>query len=112
MDGPTQELSLPLKCFTCRTELAPAFSGGGVDGDTHQPSAALMFTAYGNYGSTIYDPGGMGGHECLMINICDSCVSGGAIDGVVVYAVRTPRPTDTTYTLWTPPGVSRDDDGE
>lgn len=110
MDKPIQEISLPLPCFSCRKQSAPAFKGGGVDGDTHQPSAALMFIARGNYGSRIYDPTSMHSREYLMINICDDCVSCAAIDGVVIHTENIPRDDDTTYTLWTPPGVRRDDE--
>jgi hypothetical protein len=110
MDTPTEGVSLPLPCLVCRKPLEPAFRDGGVDGDTHQPSDALMFVAHGNYGSTVYDPMSMHSREYLMVNICDSCVSVAAIDGVVVRAEKIPQPHAVTYTLWTPPGVSDDDD--
>lgn len=111
MNDTDQKITLPLACFVCRLALEPAFGKGGIDGDTHQPWGALMFTAHGNYGSTVYDPLGMGSHECLMINICDSCIVGGAADGTVALAtVAPPSPRDTTYTLWTAPEADHDDE--
>ena len=33
-----------------------------------------MFQAMGNYGSTVFDPGGIPRDEVLQINICDECL--------------------------------------
>lgn len=62
----------PVPCFKCGKELASVFRDIG-DAST-MPNDAVIFTAQGNYGSTVFDP--FDG-SFLEINICDSCLVAG-----------------------------------
>lgn len=53
------------KCFKCGRTLVVEMDSMVDDG--------LLFEAYGNYGSTIFDPFPPG-KECLRIFVCDECV--------------------------------------
>jgi hypothetical protein len=54
-------------CFSCGKELVPIHIS-----TPNQCDDAVMFTAYGNYGSTVFDP--MNGNISLLINVCDECI--------------------------------------
>jgi len=55
-------------CFSCGKNIEYDPHGGMI-------SDALIFEATGNYGSTIFDPMGIGpSEEYLEIHICDQCV--------------------------------------
>jgi hypothetical protein len=60
---------MTLPCIICDKELdavAPEFQ-------TNQPYDAVSFIAYGQYGSTVFDPcDGRGTY--LEVNICDECL--------------------------------------
>lgn len=61
---------LAQSCFVCRTEL----SSVNHDSDLpHVPYKGTVFTASGNFGSTVYDPV-MSYRGHLSINVCDSCM--------------------------------------
>lgn len=55
-------------CIRCDKKL----SGDGGDDFDMPPSDGLFFTAYGNYGSTVFDP--IQGGERLECYLCDDCV--------------------------------------
>ncbi len=59
----------PLPCFACGAPLQPAFSK--LESSAAQPCDAVMFYAYGQYGSTVFDPQD---DSQLQINICDACL--------------------------------------
>jgi len=58
----------PLPCFVCRKNLTLAFSGK----PNGQPADAVMFHAYGQYGSTAFDPQD---DSQLQVNVCDECLN-------------------------------------
>lgn len=65
--------TLLYNCFHCDRELEPVFQG-----ETRQPFGAAMFNSRGNYGSTVWDAGGIVSiyEETLEIIICDECLVG------------------------------------
>lgn len=63
-----------MNCFKCLKELEPAFPGSEKFEDNGEVSGGLIFTAYGNYGSRVYDPVMSAPH--LVIWICDECIVG------------------------------------
>jgi len=72
-----------LQCFKCGVQLRRA-----VDDNEAQPDEGVMFSASGNYGSTVFDP--MDG-SYLLINICDRCVAEAGEQGRVLVG-RAGRP--------------------
>lgn len=76
-------------CFRCGAPLAQAFPGELRP--SRQPSGAVVFTASGNYGSAVFDPG-IRDDVQLVINICDECLTEAAdTDRVTVMTVATTR---------------------
>lgn len=65
-----------------------------------QPDNAVMFTATGNYGSTVYDPGGLGGGGYLQIHVCDSCML--LRQRHVLSVVPHKAPTTYEFSQWNP----------
>jgi hypothetical protein len=61
-----------MNCFKCEKALQSIFHDIDEVDDCRQPSGGLIFTAGGNYGSTVYDPT-MSAPE-LVIWICDECM--------------------------------------
>jgi hypothetical protein len=59
-----------MKCFHCYKIL---------DSEDEAPYGATLFQAFGNYGSTFYDPEvnimNENPQECLVIYICDTCLT-------------------------------------
>lgn len=99
------ELNQPLPCIVCGTNPRPAFSGGSDA--PWQPSGATMFDAGGgNYGSTVWDEGGVSGRS-LWINVCDICL----VDrkGRVAVVTRIDNP-QIDFEPWKGPWTD-DDDG-
>lgn len=84
-------------CFSCDKELESAFGGSMAESDP-QCSGAVMFSASGNYGSTIFDP--CGGKVEMVINICDECVTLKK-DRVLIATVERPLPI-VSYAPWDP----------
>lgn len=89
-----------VNCFKCDKPLARAFADQG-DEEHLEPHHGLLFTAYGNYGSRVFDPIGSGPH--LVIVVCDACVLDNAdqvrmrrLDSSVVTTVAAWDP-DTDY---------------
>ncbi len=64
---------MELPCLLCGRELEPAGHPDAHDRPHNQPDGALIFRAYGQYGSAAFDP--MDG-TFLEINICDPCATG------------------------------------
>lgn len=61
-----------LPCFACGASLEPVFSRKILeDKAPWQPADAVMFYAYGQYGSTVFDPQD---DSQININICDPCL--------------------------------------
>lgn len=84
-------------CFVCDKELEAAF-GGSMSENDPQCSGALLFTASGNYGSTIFDP--RIDEVELLINICDECVKAKK-ERVLVATIARPLPV-VSYEPWNP----------
>lgn len=61
---------VPPSCFVCDAKLEPALSYPG-SAEINQPYAATTFYAYGQYGSTVFDPLDA---SYLELNICDECL--------------------------------------
>lgn len=61
----------PLPCFACGKPLEPVFDRFAKE--TRQPADAVMFSSYGQYGSTAFDPQD---NSQIQINICDPCLRG------------------------------------
>jgi hypothetical protein len=58
----------------------------------------LEFRAYGNYGSTVYDP--IDERTYLILNICDNCVKTLGDRGLVKECTVLPRPAKVTMKKW------------
>lgn len=69
-DRPTIQRS----CFVCWKVLKSSMNGEISHPFDHPPSGAVVFTAYGNYGSRVFD----GPRRMLEISVCDECVRGRA----------------------------------
>lgn len=54
-------------CVKCNKELKTVFEG------EVQPSKGLVFTTYGHYGSTYFDP--LDGVSFIQIIVCDVCLN-------------------------------------
>lgn len=87
----------PLPCLRCGRELDAVDSAHMPT----QPYAATTFVAYGQYGSTVFDPSPHS-REFLEINVCDPCLRECAAGGVV--AVGRKVPADAQYEVWSPDG--------
>jgi hypothetical protein len=63
----------PLPCIVCGSTLEPVFSAADASGvaSPYQPADAVAFSAYGQYGSTVFDPQD---ESQLQINVCDKCL--------------------------------------
>lgn len=59
----------PLPCFACGEQLQPVFTNVTIGSE--QPAEAVGFYAYGQYGSTVFDPQD---DSQIQINICDPCL--------------------------------------
>lgn len=75
------------KCFICFKELTDALEGKVEHDFTYPPLHALIFTAYGNYGSFVFDANGK--DRLLEISICDDCVRERAEHILYAYAETT-----------------------
>lgn len=58
-----------LPCIACGAILRSAIEGI----PSNQPSGGLVFSTYGHYGSTVFDP--MDDVRRLEINVCDACLT-------------------------------------
>lgn len=74
------EVIKTLSCIVCEKELESALPEKIQD--VNQPYAGTTFFAYGQYGSTIFDP--MDGSS-LEINICDDCLDKKAKRGMIYF---------------------------
>lgn len=85
-----------MRCFKCNNVLVPA-----VAHEPHQPYAGTTFVAYGQYGSTVWDPMPIG-HVTpfLEIYICDVCLLANVAQ--VRKGERIPRGNDYVYSPWDP----------
>jgi hypothetical protein len=75
----------PPNCIVCREQLSAVYPG------SVQPSGGTLFSASGNYGSTVFDPMRRG--ISLTVVICDVCLPDRKVD--VLYT--TVRYGETTY---------------
>jgi len=97
-----------LACIRCGSTLPPSVSGGG---DDTPPADGLLFTSYGNYGSTVYDPQG-NGQEYLVVVLCDSCAVSQAAERNVMRICK-PLPQAPPPSRYRGPWVpDQEDDGE
>lgn len=83
-------------CFKCDKKLESATPHS----DKHdQPYAATTFIAYGQYGSTVFDPAHTtSGREFLQLNLCDECLVSGR--HLVHHVRRIDRGPDYEYQPW------------
>jgi hypothetical protein len=82
-------------CISCGKTLTPALSGDWKD---DPPWAATIFTAGGNYGSTIWDPFLQSG-AYLKIAICDPCLTNAAKRDRVIHVQPVKSPA-TEEKVW------------
>lgn len=82
-----------LSCIKCGK--ASASSGW----DSLPPYGTLLFTARGNYGSTVYDPMA---DECLLVIICDHCVLAEQKKQNVMRVVPARKTADDVREPWEP----------
>ena len=76
-----------MKCIVCKRHLE-----NFDNGEVNHPKGAVVFSARGNYGSTVFDPMD---ETYLEVNICDGCLRLAGIDGAVLLGtVQTPRRSD------------------
>lgn len=87
----------PLPCLRCGRDLEPVDAAHMPT----QPYDATVFTAHGQYGSTVFDPTPYS-RQFLEGNICDPCVKECAAAGTIVLATRVPNPDDVTYKAFDP----------
>lgn len=73
------EVIKPLPCIVCERTLGSALPER-FDG-ANQPYAGTVFYAYGQYGSTIFDPMD---ETFLEVNICDDCLDKKARRGFIL----------------------------
>jgi hypothetical protein len=78
----------PVCCAKCGEDVQVENWGGGVP----LPVNGTMFTSRGNYGSTVWDPGGTTDRRYLLAVICDKCMRELAMAGSIL--VVTPPPPD------------------
>lgn len=71
-----------MRCVICRAEIKPALAS---DEDINPPSGAVVFSSYGNYGSTVFDP--MTNSIHIEIFICDGCLEKEVAEGNVLQVV-------------------------
>lgn len=86
-----------MTCFRC----GKGFEGDGFFGESPPPMGGLIFTARGNYGSTVFDLPPEG--QCLQIIICDQCMTDEGRLGHVMQCspVRVP-PVEPKREPWNP----------
>lgn len=77
-------------CIVCRKKLTDIESGSPNHADD-----ANEFRTYGQYGSTVFDPGD---GTSLAVNICDECLVKAGHEG----AVLTAAPKSRDFTAWKP----------
>lgn len=87
----------PLPCLRCGRDLESVDSAHMPT----QPYAATVFVAYGQYGSTVFDPSPRS-RSFLEGNICDPCVKECAAAGLIAFGTRVPRPDDVAYEVFEP----------
>lgn len=84
----------PLPCIVCGAQPEPAFR---IEGGTHQPYGATMFSAGGgHYGSTVWDEITRG--RSLEITVCDPCLK--ACRARVAVAVTEQVAPEVEYLPW------------
>lgn len=84
----------PLPCIVCGAQPEPAFP---IEGGTHQPYGATMFSAGGgHYGSTVWDEITRG--RSLEITVCDPCLK--ACSGRVAVAITKHAAPEVEYLPW------------
>lgn len=86
----------PLNCIACNKKLETAIPPEAAD--HNQPYGATIFTARGQFGSTIFDP--MNG-TYLEINVCDDCLHKAAVQNQVLLC-GTPQPRKRVMKFWDP----------
>jgi hypothetical protein len=96
-----QRLALP--CLVCGRELEAV-----SDKDPVQPHDAVTFRAYGQFGSTVFDPQDS---SQLYVNVCDACLAAKGRAGAVWHACYEQRPAVAKFERrWNP--SSDDEDPE
>lgn len=90
-------MNQPLPCLVCGMQPSSAFGDHAPD-SKHQPNDAVMFTASGNYGSSVWDP--MMGSQLLLVNICDECLVLGKDRIAVMTTIH--QPDTREFKPWEP----------
>ena len=88
----------PLPCIIC--QMLP------LKDEFTMLHGALECRAYGNYGSTIYDP--IDSRTYLRFNLCDNCMTNLAVKGLIQEATVIPTPSKIKHQRWSPDEVSDD----
>lgn len=89
-----------LPCFACGQPLEPSVPS---QVKRNQPYGGTTFRAYGQYGSTVFDPF-HGSREFLELNICDRCLVTNA-DRILHIMHGVAPPPVLKYETWVPPEV-------
>lgn len=83
-----------MNCFVCGEDL------GSTSLDADLPAGGTVFRAYGNYGSTLWDPTGVT-NQYLRIVVCDTCLREGVVRGLVDHLKEVRRSTaEWATTTW------------
>ena len=95
----------PLPCVICGNAPEPVFpdNWGESPDEPPQPYGATIFIAYGQYGSTVFDPpvtDTMDNGTYLQLNICDRCLVRAGAQGQVLLVNRVRR-VEHKYYPWT-----------
>lgn len=95
-------MNKPLSCIVCKKELESALTGSEIY--DRQPAEALSFIAYGNYGSTVFDPMPISGRVVtfLTVNICDKCILVAVTENTVQEVTKTERSPSYEYKNFDP----------
>lgn len=89
--------NLPARgCVSCRAVIPHM---GNTDADM---PVGTLFSAYGNYGSGLFDPPGPSSPRSLQVVICDGCLRELSSAGLVVEETVYRRPAEHTYRPWSP----------
>jgi hypothetical protein len=90
-----------MRCIVCGRSFESAFPPELKDST---PYGGTVFTSWGNFGSTVFDPSGLRESERLQIIVCDGCLTTAAKGGNVTHeTVVKYEETAWDASPWTPP---------
>lgn len=101
----------PLPCIKCSKQLESVFKEHTFKDEAQpQPADGVFFRSRGNYGSTVWDPGGISRtyDEYLEVIICDECLV--AFKELILHVTTMPRRPTIEARPWKP--ILDDEEGE